>query len=337
MTRFVSRLGTKFSSISTRWTGVKHDAQSTTSFQPFPNISHLDVTGERSCDKTPTKHNHEQHLSQTPKYSAHDIKDTEEKRILNSNDQVHEESKYTPTQSPLLTELPNSNRKFSKSSIRQATALPGPVSSSTNDVTIDESEITQQKIPLPSLKIRLSNSSLIAPPICEFSSLESPGPCDEWADKLGHDNFTILPEPYLPPTYDVETYRKFLYDWDLARYNYTQYIACICEHCGVTSKIYHLTEEKWSAISKVWGSNNELIFKFVHGENCLSTNSEKPLPVEESFSASMSSESLGGKVDSPLDEEIVAPVEEVKECNSPQLTRKARILNYLKKRKSFRG
>lgn len=90
-----------------------------------------------------------------------------------------------------------------------------------------------------------------APPVV----LTDPG--DEWAHKLGHANFTIQPEPYVPETCDVDSFRQFRKDWELARCNYAKHLVRTGEHYGVTSKIYQLTQEKWQSFDDEWRRNYE--------------------------------------------------------------------------------
>lgn len=83
-------------------------------------------------------------------------------------------------------------------------------------------------------------------------------PNDEWANKLGHANFTIQPEPYVPNYFDLEACRQLRTEWDTARCNYTKHLVRMGEHYGVTSKTYQLTQEKWQATDEMWRQNNEL-------------------------------------------------------------------------------
>lgn len=80
-------------------------------------------------------------------------------------------------------------------------------------------------------------------------------PKDEWAHKLGHANFTIQPEPYVPEICDAESFRQLRADWDLARCNFARHLVRTGEHYGITSNIYRLTEDKWEAINKEWKQN----------------------------------------------------------------------------------
>lgn len=77
-------------------------------------------------------------------------------------------------------------------------------------------------------------------------------PNDEWANKLGHANFTIQPEPYVPATCDLESFHQLRANWDIARCNFAKHLVRTGEHYGVTSNIYKLTGEKWEAINREW-------------------------------------------------------------------------------------
>lgn len=82
---------------------------------------------------------------------------------------------------------------------------------------------------------------------------------DEWSSKLGHANFTIQPEPYIPEASDAMAFRKFRDDWDLARTNYAKHLVRTGEHYGETSMIYYLTKQKWESIEQEWKANLEFI------------------------------------------------------------------------------
>lgn len=92
------------------------------------------------------------------------------------------------------------------------------------------------------------------PPMIPLSPAE---PTDEWAIKLGHANFNIQPEPYLPTVFDISSCRSLRTDWDLARCNYTKHLVRTGEHYGVTSQIYRMTEEKWAATESLWHAHND--------------------------------------------------------------------------------
>ena len=75
---------------------------------------------------------------------------------------------------------------------------------------------------------------------------------DPWTIKLGHADFTINPEPYRPNIICLDTYKDFRKCWEDARKHYAQHFARTIEHYGETSKVFRLTEEKWSFIDSQW-------------------------------------------------------------------------------------
>ncbi|KAL2013805.1 hypothetical protein VTN00DRAFT_1330 [Thermoascus crustaceus] len=122
-------------------------------------------------------------------------------------------------------------------------------------------------LPSPPLSSRPSMSSISRTRANTVRTISGDGPApfimsdpsDEWAHKLGHANFTIKPEPYVPETCDVESFQQLRADWDLARCNYAKHLVRTGEHYGVTSKIYKLTEEKWDSINRQWKQNHKSV------------------------------------------------------------------------------
>lgn len=84
---------------------------------------------------------------------------------------------------------------------------------------------------------------------------------DEWSDRLGHANFTIMPQPYEPELMLPDTLGKFREDWELARCNYTKHLVRTGENYGQTSKIYGLTEAKWAEIDQRWKTSHDNILR----------------------------------------------------------------------------
>lgn len=83
-------------------------------------------------------------------------------------------------------------------------------------------------------------------------------PTDEWSIKLGHANFTIQPEPYLPEVCDAGSCRRLFSDWERARRNFVKHHVRTGEHYGVTSKTYLMTEQKWAEIDALWKKNKDI-------------------------------------------------------------------------------
>ncbi|KAL4741712.1 hypothetical protein BDV11DRAFT_182236 [Aspergillus similis] len=92
-------------------------------------------------------------------------------------------------------------------------------------------------------------------------------PNDEWAIQLGHANFTIQPEPYVPEVYDIDSFRRLRSQWDLAQCNFTKHLVRTGEHYGVTSKIYKLTQEKWESINREWKRHYEAMLAHLEALN----------------------------------------------------------------------
>ncbi|KAF7952257.1 uncharacterized protein EAE97_001754 [Botrytis byssoidea] len=63
---------------------------------------------------------------------------------------------------------------------------------------------------------------------------------------------TILPEPYLPKAFTLETCSQLRADWDLARCNYTKNLLQIVKDYGHSSKAYTDAEEKWGLVEAEW-------------------------------------------------------------------------------------
>jgi hypothetical protein len=82
---------------------------------------------------------------------------------------------------------------------------------------------------------------------------------DQWADKLGHANFHIRPEPYLPEVSTLLTSKRLLEDWATARAEFTRQARHIEEHYGPTSNIYMLAQQKWSEIDALWRKHDERV------------------------------------------------------------------------------
>lgn len=82
-------------------------------------------------------------------------------------------------------------------------------------------------------------------------------PNDEWANKLGHANYSIQPEPYQPVVCDIDHFHQLRADWDIARCNFAKHLVRTGEHYGVTSNIYKLTGEKWECINNQWRKEHE--------------------------------------------------------------------------------
>ncbi|CAG7564723.1 unnamed protein product [Fusarium equiseti] len=141
----------------------------------------------------------------------------------------------SPLQSPTIA--PPSSTTEVPSPVPSATQFPRPSLSTKPSVSSFRFGTNSPEIPLPLPSI-----------LQEY---------DEWSDRLGHANFTITPQPYQPETVNMETLQQLRNDWDTARCNYTKHLVRTGENYGETSKIYALTEAKWTDIEKRWRTTHD--------------------------------------------------------------------------------
>ncbi len=151
-------------------------------------------------------------------------------------------------------------------------------------------------------------------------------PSDQWANKLGHANFTINPEPYLPEHFDLAACKQLRFDWDLARYNFTKHLMRTGENWGATSKTYRLTEEKWVEIDACWKRNSDLCISRTADngfETALSMSQSsvaEPAPLMKL--PSLNGPKSEGKFPKLGDEDIVGPMEQVAQVSQPRPSKK---------------
>ena len=148
--------------------------------------------------------------------------------------------------------------------------LDEPVQSPLQSPTIADSSVVHTPIdgprffglPSPPLSTRPSVSSFHhrqLVPSSEIPQIDLADTRDTWAGKLGHANFTIHPEVYLPNIFDHSACKQLRTDWDMARLDFMKHLSRTGEHYSTTSKVYQLTEEKWAEIDAQWKQNYDLI------------------------------------------------------------------------------
>ncbi|PYH46093.1 uncharacterized protein BP01DRAFT_294516 [Aspergillus saccharolyticus JOP 1030-1] len=148
---------------------------------------------------------------------------------------------HSPLQSPSVADMTDDGMNSSTLLDRRLAGLPSPPLSS-------KPSVASFSRPRASTVRTVSGD---APPF----TLSDPN--DEWANKLGHANFTIQPAPYTPEVSDIDSLQRFRTNWDLAQCNFARHLVRTGEHYGITSTIYRLTEEKWEAINRKWRSHHE--------------------------------------------------------------------------------
>lgn len=146
----------------------------------------------------------------------------------------------SPLQSPSVADIPNTSPDAIALRDRLASLPSPPLSTKPSISSFNRPRASTTR-----------TVSVDVPPL----SLSDPN--DEWAIQLGHANFTIQPEPYVPEACDIESFRHLRSQWDLAQCNFTKHLVRTGEHYGITSKIYSLTQDKWRSINRVWKRHYE--------------------------------------------------------------------------------
>ncbi|KAL4781863.1 hypothetical protein BJX76DRAFT_308557 [Aspergillus varians] len=180
-----------------------------------------------------------------------------------NHQQVHDESGPQAT-TPLLPPFMGNEPEYTKSKIHSP--LQSPSVADVSNASPDANALRDRLagLPSPPLSTKPSIASFNRPRAStartvsgDVPPLTLSDPNDKWVQKLGHANFTIQPEPYVPEVYDVESIRQLRNQWDLAQCNFTKHLVRTGEHYGITSKIYELTQEKWESINREWKGHYE--------------------------------------------------------------------------------
>lgn len=246
--------------------------------------------------------------------------------MIDTGANVHKAQLQSPLQSPSVAEpvdvLSASTASVDVVATPQALVLPSPPLSTKPSVSSFHPSAQRPGHLIPSSEI---------PPLLIAD------PNDEWANKLGHANFTIHPEPYIPETFDVEACRQLRANWDQARVNYTKHLVRTGENYGVTSKIYKLTEQKWAEVDAQWKKNNKLtIENTVESDgDAFATLKHNPLvdgPESNMMTKipSLHDPRSEGKFPRLGDEDIVGPMVQVQVTGQLQRNRskKAKIMRF---------
>jgi hypothetical protein len=281
LTGLATRFGTRFPSFSRKWRlrkgatplSIASDSQreNTASRGASSRSSSVSNSARQTLDKT-----FEPQMPPTPTRSIFDSREdvttatTIDIEKANRDAGEHEEGfATTPLLPPLMMDASANTKQTSMQSPLQSPSVAEPHDHFSGTVTPIDGVTTPQLpgMPSPPLSTKPSISSF------HRSTINRPGHLvpssdippiviadlnDEWANKLGHANFTIYPEPDVPDRFDLEACRQLRANWDLARCNYTKHLVRTGEHYGVTSKTYRLTEEKWASIDAIWRKNNDL-------------------------------------------------------------------------------
>ncbi|KAL8912785.1 MAG: hypothetical protein Q9172_007439 [Xanthocarpia lactea] len=228
----------------------------------------------------------------------------------------------TPLLPPVLANLSSLTKETAYQSPLQSPSIADPGLISSPHTPVGTPQLSS--LPSPPLSTKPSVSSFQRQPTLSHTTLMPtadipPLPMvsvpDPWADSLGHANFTIAPEPYLPPQFDVEACKQLRTDWETARRNFSRHMMRISEHYGATSRIHKLTEEKWATIDAVWKRNTDVCLSrtadngYEHALSQSQSSVAEPAPlVKLPWLNGPKSE---GKFPKLGDEDIVGPMEVV--------------------------
>lgn len=144
------------------------------------------------------------------------------------------------------------------------------------------------KVPSPALSQHASDSSFrkvtptAAKRISDVPPLAMSNYGDVWAAKLGHEDFTIYPEPYMPNEITQQSRDILFTDWERARSKFSKHRALTETHFSATSAIFRWTERKWDFIDSQWREYSEEVTRQLYESGQVSYPSPKePAPVQE--------------------------------------------------------
>lgn len=178
-----------------------------------------------------------------------------------------------------------------KDSVRVESPLQSPTivtNSSYMPQTLPLTPTDSPKIRSPALSQHASNSSFrkvaqtAAKRISDVPPLAMSNYGDVWAAKLGHEDFTIYPEPYMPLEVTQQTRDTLFADWERARSEFSKHRGRTETHFSATSSIFRWTEQKWASIDSQWRDYSEEVTRQLYETGQVSYPSPKePAPVRE--------------------------------------------------------
>jgi len=220
----------------------------------------------------------------------------------------------TPLLPPLLVKT-RLDDVPTQSPLQSPTVAMADPSQSLVSTPIDTPPVRAYHTPPLSTKASVASfkTSRVSPlvPSNEIPPMVLTDPDDKWALVLGHNNFTIHPEPYVPDFCDLASLRQLFADWEQARRNFTKHQVRMAEHNGPTSKAYLLCEQKWAEIDALWKKNNDLAITRAAemGEEPEPTSATEPAPLSKM--PTLNDPKSVGKFPKLGDEDIVGPMVQI--------------------------
>ncbi|KAI9671841.1 MAG: hypothetical protein M1831_003369 [Alyxoria varia] len=222
----------------------------------------------------------------------------------------------TPLLPFMNTSRPPPPQSLMNSPLQSPTVATNSTFPSEAHTPVDGAQSVMQKSPVTgdlSSNARFDLRPTMVLPPSEVPAMVISGIEDEWAEKLGHTNYQIHPAPYMPVTFSWGECQKLFDDWRKARSEYAKHLARTNTHFGNTSRIYRLTEDKWSTVDSQWRKNYEqaLIKAIEDGEDVPTDYSMEPAPVAKIPSLAEGKFPGDGDMVGPLEqqpvEQVVAP------------------------------
>ena len=260
------------------------------SSQGFPSIAEI-ADPERPRDPAPSPV--ENHLPRPPSEGV--------------------ERATTPLLPFMNTSRPPPPQSLVNSPLQSPTMATNSTFPSEAHTPVDGSQSVMHRSPvigdLPS-SARLDLRPTMALPPSEVPAMVISGIEDEWADRLGHTNYQIHPAPYMPATFSWSECQKLFDDWRKARSEYAKHLARTNTQFGNTSRIYRLTEEKWSMVDSQWRNNYEqAVIKAVEdGEYVPNDHPMEPAPVATIPTLTQGKFPGDGDMVGPLEQQPTEPV-----------------------------
>ncbi|PYH99158.1 hypothetical protein BO71DRAFT_415666 [Aspergillus ellipticus CBS 707.79] len=271
--RGLSRIGSRISTISTRWkskrasdgldgadvfvTQLRSRTNSASSAMASPTAGSFTRVNSIQVPPSPARTIFEEAISEAG---------TQPIDITKANRHSQEDSAPQAT-TPLLPPFMGDEPSY-PATTRVHSPLQSPsVADMTDDGSIACGPISDPRLaglPSPPLSSKPSVASFNRPRASTLRTISGDAPPftlsdpnDEWANRLGHANFTIQPEPYVPEVCGIVSFQQLRTDWDLAQCNFARHLVRTGEHYGVTSTIFKLTEQKWESVNREWQRRHE--------------------------------------------------------------------------------
>ena len=264
----LTRFGTRFPALSRKWKSRKEARKSS-----LPDSIHESIVSRSRASsmrspslldaRTESIERRDPPIPSTPALSFvedryEDPPCTPDRNEQNSNDDAPEDAPEALARTPLLPPV-MAMLRTSDPPVQSPLQSPSIAESPKGANPFDTPSLCNG-LPSPPLSTKPSISSFHHRAIVSASDIPPiilAEPNDEWSFKLGHANFTIFPEPYIPSSMTLDACKLHRADWDAARQSFLKHLARTGEHHGTTSKIYHLTEEKWASVDAIWRRNHE--------------------------------------------------------------------------------